>query len=221
MNILVTAGGTREYSDGVRYLGNTSSGRTGALLTDYLAEKGHSVMWLGAESAIRPQNAHRYACFVGYDDLADYLKKYLSEHTFDVIFHAAAVSDYQVTAVHSDGTDHDVSRNHKISSSAQTLQLTLSKHPKIINHLADWSINKDLKVIGFKLTNTENTTEQTQAVQKLLAQPGLSAVVHNDLNDISEKHHPFSLHVHGRDAFECADIKAVVNVLMTLWEMEK
>lgn len=219
MNILVTAGGTKEFIDGVRYLGNTSSGKTGATLVDYLSSKGHNVVWLGAHDAIRPQSAHTPYYFTGYDDLSATLKKLLFEQSFDVVFHAAAVSDYKVTDIQSEDVGLAVNRNHKISSTAETLQLTLTKQNKIINHLVDWSVNKEVKVIGFKLTHTEDSGQQHRAVNKLLSQPGIFAVAHNDLHVINENHHPFTLHVHNRDAFECADIKAVVNVLMTLWEM--
>jgi len=219
MNILITAGGTKEFIDGVRYLGNASSGQTGAILADYLSSKDHSVVWLGATDAVKPQSANQAYFFTDYDELAKSLKSLLSEQAFDAVFHAAAVSDYKVTGIQSGGNQLSPDRNLKISSGSETLKLTLSKQPKIINHLVDWSVNKQLKVIGFKLTNTEETNQQQQAVNKLLSQPGIYAVAHNDLHDMSELHHPFRLHVHDRDAFACADIKAVVNVLMTLWEM--
>ena len=221
MNILITAGGTKEFIDGVRYLGNTSSGQTGAILTDYLASKGHTVVWLGADDAIRPESAHRFHTFTSYDDLATGLKEILAKEPFDVVFHAAAVSDYKVAAVQSGDEVLAVDKNYKISSTAETLQLTLKKQAKIIDHIVDWSANKDVTVVGFKLTNTDDSTQQHQAANKLLSKPGIHAVVHNDLHDISERHHPFTLYVHDRDAFECADIKAVVNVLMTLWEMKQ
>lgn len=221
MNILITAGGTKEFIDGVRYLGNTSSGRTGATLADYLSSKGHSVVWLGADDAVRPQSVQKPYYFTDYDDLASNLEKLLSEQSFDAVFHAAAVSDYKVTAIQSAGEQLAVDQNYKISSTADTLQLTLVKQAKIINRLMDWSVHKGLKVIGFKLTHTEDTEQHYKAVNKLLSQPDIHAVVHNDLNDISKNHHPFNLHVRDRDAFACDDIKAVVNVLMTLWEMSQ
>ena len=149
------------------------------------------------------------------------LKKMLAQESFDVVFHAAAVSDYKVASVHTEDETLAVSQNIKISSTADTLQLTLIKQAKIIDRIVDWSVNKDVTVVGFKLTNTDDSTQQHQAANKLLSKPGIHAVVHNDLHDISERHHPFTLYVHDRDAFECADIKAVVNVLMTLWEMKQ
>ncbi|MCW8869396.1 MAG: NAD-dependent epimerase/dehydratase family protein [Proteobacteria bacterium] len=221
MNILITAGGTKEFIDGVRYLGNTSSGQTGATLADYLLSKGHRVLWLGARDAVKPKLLQQSHFFTDYDDLAAALEHLLSEQSFDVIFHAAAVSDYKVTDIESEGSRLSFDRNQKISSDTDTLQLTLTKQPKLINRLLDWSANKQLKVIGFKLTNTEDSKQQHQAVNKLLSQPGIYAVAHNDLHDLSENDHPFTLHVHDRNAFDCSDIKAVVNVLMTLWEMDQ
>src|SRR5690606_18291293 len=140
--------------DGVRYLGNTSSGQTGATLADYLLSKGHRVFWLGAKDAIKPKRLQQSHFFTDYDDLAAALEHLLSEQSFDVIFHAAAVSDYKVTDIESEGSRLSFDRNQKISSDTDTLQLTLTTQPKLINRLLDWSANKQLKVIGFKLTNT-------------------------------------------------------------------
>ncbi|KAA3650939.1 MAG: NAD-dependent epimerase/dehydratase family protein [Proteobacteria bacterium] len=219
MKVLITAGGTKEYIDGVRFIGNSSSGRTGSVLADYLSAKGHSVVWLGADTAIRPQKVADQHHFIGYQDLASQLQKLLSNNHYDVIFHAAAVSDYQLVGIRADGLEVALNRQHKINSQAETLQLTLTKQAKIINQLLDWSVNKEVKVVGFKLTHTKDLNQQQQAVEKLLVQPAVFAVAHNDLNDISRHAHPFNLYVKGRDTYACDDIKAVVNVLMTLWEM--
>lgn len=219
MKMLVTAGGTKEFIDGVRYLGNISSGKTGAILADDLSARGHTVVWLGADSAIRPKSVQQQHNFVDYDDLSNTLKLLLSEHHFDAVFHAAAVSDYKLSKVQAEGVELAVNQQLKIDSKAEILQLTLIKQPKIINHLLHWSENKELKVIGFKLTNTEDPKQHRIAVNKLLMQPGIYAVAHNDLHAFNDDRHPFTLHVAGRDAFECSDIQSVVSVLMTLWEM--
>ncbi len=55
--ILITAGGTREPIDSVRYIGNMSSGRTASRLADELTDAGHRVTWLGAEDAVTPEPA--------------------------------------------------------------------------------------------------------------------------------------------------------------------
>ncbi|HEY0945944.1 MAG TPA: phosphopantothenoylcysteine decarboxylase, partial [Opitutaceae bacterium] len=46
MNILLTAGATREPIDDVRFLSNVSTGATGAALAESLAAAGHAVTLL-------------------------------------------------------------------------------------------------------------------------------------------------------------------------------
>ena len=52
--VLVTAGGTREPIDGVRFLGNRSSGRMGAALADEAAARGADVVTLLANATVSP-----------------------------------------------------------------------------------------------------------------------------------------------------------------------
>src|SRR5207302_1275984 len=52
--VLVTAGGTREPIDAVRFLGNRSSGRMGAALADEAAARGARVTTLAANVVVRP-----------------------------------------------------------------------------------------------------------------------------------------------------------------------
>lgn len=219
MQILITAGGTREPIDGVRYIGNTSTGRTGAVLADYLQTQGHDVTWLGAQSSLKPGLVTDCHIYVTSRQLADGLQSLLSSRSFDAVFHAAAVSDYQVDSVTSLGESVFSEKNLKIHSDANTLQINLSRQPKIIDSLKQWSSNKSVQVVGFKLTHSKDPEQQKQAIEKLLNWEGVDAVVHNDMNDISESHHPFTLHVPGRSAIDCDDILTVYRVLATLWEM--
>ena len=52
MRLLVTAGGTREPVDAVRYLGNRSSGRMGAAIAQAAVEAGHEVTVVAANVAV-------------------------------------------------------------------------------------------------------------------------------------------------------------------------
>src|SRR4051794_12434602 len=54
--VLVTAGGTREPLDGVRFLGNRSSGRMGAALAAEASERGADVVTLLANATVRPNS---------------------------------------------------------------------------------------------------------------------------------------------------------------------
>ena len=54
LRVLVTAGGTREPLDAVRYIGNRSSGRMGAAVADEAARRGADVTLILAAATARP-----------------------------------------------------------------------------------------------------------------------------------------------------------------------
>ena len=218
MNVLITAGGTREYIDGVRYIGNTSTGKTAAKLTDYLAGSGHNVVWLGACSAVKPQQHTSCYYYETYDELRNLLHQQLSTHHFDMVFQAAAVSDYKVTKVSAEGQNYPAGRDHKIPT-YDCLQIELTKQAKLVNKLKQWSVNKQLSVVAFKLTNTKNADQHQVAVERLLNSSDIDAVAHNDLHLIQAQKHPFTLYLKNSEPFACDDITTVAQVLMTLPEI--
>ena len=208
MNILVTAGGTREYIDGVRYIGNCSSGQTGADLVDYLNYLGHQVTWLGAKSAVRPSQISAQIEYETFDELASALKSSLAKNHFDVVFQAAAVSDFKVSSVLLDGKHFDAGREVKLPT-ADEVQLVLSKQPKLVSSIKTWSANPEITVVAFKLTNSQDTSVRNAAITKLINQAAIDMVAHNDLNEISDTAHAFSLFSNSEQFEPCADIKAL------------
>jgi len=214
--ILITAGGSREPIDSVRYIGNLSSGRTAAALTDALAGQGHAVTWLGACSAIRPRLACREETYVSYDDLATALRRLLGEQSFDVVIQAAAVSDFSVDRIERDGDSSSVPDSKLPSSGGMSLHL--KPNPKLLAQLRSWSANPDIRIIGFKLTHGADQDERMRAITALFTKAGVNAVVHNDLGDIRDGRHPFALHTSPADAVACADSKELADHIERLLE---
>jgi phosphopantothenoylcysteine decarboxylase/phosphopantothenate--cysteine ligase len=188
--ILITAGGTREPIDSVRYIGNMSSGRTASALADELTAAGHRVTWLGARDAVQPAMVNRLELYTSFSDLQTRLKDLLGAGEYDVVVHAAAVSDFSVAGVEA-GEGNTLSTDDGKLSSNSDVVLHLKRNPKLLNHLKDWSGNPALQVIGFKLTDTKDIPQRLAAIRKQLDNSGVDAVVHNDLSDISETAHPF------------------------------
>lgn len=215
--ILITAGGTQERIDSVRYIGNMSSGRTASLLADELASAGHELTWLGAEDAIRPALVNKMVSYYSFADLEDRLRDLLGTGDYDIVIHAAAVSDFSVASVETDNGDALQSRQGKLSSDSDLL-LRLKRNPKLLNRLKIWSGNPDLQVIGFKLTDTEDLQQRFAAVKKQFDDSKVDAVVHNDLSDISKQAHPFCLHTPYREPVHCADGAALARTLHRLME---
>jgi phosphopantothenoylcysteine decarboxylase / phosphopantothenate---cysteine ligase len=93
--VLVSAGGTREPLDAVRYVGNHSSGRMGVALAEEAGRRGAEVTLLGANLAVR---APAGVTFVETPTAADLEREALERADSDVIVMAAAVADYRPAA---------------------------------------------------------------------------------------------------------------------------
>jgi len=212
--ILITAGGTRERIDSVRYIGNMSSGRTASRLADELTSAGHEVTWLGARDAIKPERVNSMVQFYSFDDLAEQLETLLAANDYDAVIHAAAVSDFSVASV----LTEDGQRSGGKLSSKSDLLLRLKPNPKLLDMLRVWSKNPDLRVIGFKLTDTDDLQQRITAIKKQFDDSKVDAVVHNDLSDISRKAHTFCLHRPEHEAVFCEDSEALAKTLNTLLE---
>ncbi|MBE9548158.1 MAG: bifunctional phosphopantothenoylcysteine decarboxylase/phosphopantothenate--cysteine ligase CoaBC [Proteobacteria bacterium] len=187
--LLITVGGTREAIDSVRYIGNGSSGRTASIIADQLAAAGYRVTALCAESAIKPKLANIIS-FVSFADLAQQLKYQLSSQDYLAVIHPAAVSDYSVESLLDENNHPISSQGGKLSSDA-TMLIRLTTNPKLLSQLRGWSKNPEVKVVGFKLTDSTDLDVQLQAVNKLLQQDSIDAAVHNDLAEITAEQHRF------------------------------
>jgi phosphopantothenoylcysteine decarboxylase/phosphopantothenate--cysteine ligase len=216
--ILVTAGGTREPIDSVRFIGNTSSGRTAASLVDQLSKLGHTVTWLGADYAIQPELANRLEFYTSFEQLEQQLRNLLGSGEYDVVIHAAAVSDFSVAGIEPGEGGVQKNAGGKLSSESD-LVLRLKPNPKLLNSLKDWAGNPDLQVIGFKLTDTGDPQRALAAVTKQLERSSVDAVVHNDLADISEAGHSFRLHTTGREPYMCENSEALADEINKLMEV--
>jgi len=91
MHFLITAGGTREYIDPVRFISNASSGRMGYALAQAAIKAGYEVTLVSASDLQPPVGVD----FVGVDSAAEMfaaVKKSFAK--CDCLIMAAAVSDY-------------------------------------------------------------------------------------------------------------------------------
>jgi hypothetical protein len=88
----------------------------------------------------------------------------------------------------------------------------------LLDNLKKWSGNPALKVIGFKLTDTDDPQQRLAAVRKQLENSRVDAVVHNDLSEISETGHSFRLHQDGKIPVECENSGALAITINKLLE---
>lgn len=124
--VLVTAGGTREALDPVRFIGNRSSGRQGVALALAAAARGADVTLVAANLEVAAPASIRVIHVVSTLELQAAATRQAADA--DIVIMAAAVSDYRPESV----------AESKIKKDAQgdVLQLTLVKNPDILQGLA-------------------------------------------------------------------------------------
>ncbi len=90
--VLVSAGGTREPLDSVRFLGNRSSGRMGVAIAEEARRRGADVTLLAANLAVAPPEG---VALIETPTAADVEREALSHRDVDIVLMAAAVADYR------------------------------------------------------------------------------------------------------------------------------
>lgn len=167
--VVVTAGGTREAIDPVRFIGNRSSGKMGFALAQQAAAAGATVTLITGPTNLS-LDAHSKIKRIDIEDVAE-LKAALDQElkNADVLIMAAAVSDYRVAKV----STHKL-KKHDFKNG---LQLELVENPDI---LATLDRPDRLKyVVGFAAETDDLLENATGKMQR----KGLNMVVANDVGN--------------------------------------
>lgn len=124
MNIIITAGATREPLDAVRYITNRSSGKMGYAIACAAQSAGANVTLISGITALAPP---RYCQFIQVET-AQAMHRAVFEHInqCDIFIAAAAVADYRPTDV----------AQQKMKKNDDTLTLTLQKNADILADVA-------------------------------------------------------------------------------------
>lgn len=177
--ILISSGGTQEPIDDVRVISNKSTGRTAAFIADQLTENGFHVTYLAAENAKLPLLECEVVKFTTFADLELQMRKLVPEHS--AFIHTAAVSDYSV--IPSEG---------KINSNQEEVTLKLKRNPKLIELVK--RLNPNIKLIGFKLTSTNDPQTIQEKVTGLFERAQCDVVIHNDWSSMKSGNHLFNIY---------------------------
>lgn len=93
LHLVITAGGTREYIDPVRFISNASSGRMGYALARAALKAGHTVTLITAPTALKPPKDAKIVSVESSEQMFTAVKATFD--TCDGLLMAAAVSDYR------------------------------------------------------------------------------------------------------------------------------
>ncbi len=161
--VLVTAGGTREAIDPVRFIGNRSSGKQGYAVAQAALDRGAEVTILSANVSLPDPVGATIVRVESTKDLEIALGTYF--HTTDLLVMAAAVADARPSQVGAEKLKKDSYR-----------EITLMENPDLVGRISEQK-GKQV-IVGFAAETSLNIAE---ANRKLLAK-GLDLIYLNDVS---------------------------------------
>jgi phosphopantothenoylcysteine decarboxylase/phosphopantothenate--cysteine ligase len=166
--VLVTAGGTREAIDPVRYLGNRSSGKQGVALAARAAARGAQVTLIAANVEVPLPDEVQVVRVTSAQELATAATELAPKH--DVIVMAAAVADFRPERV--------AEGKIKKESTGDTLTLTFTKNPDILRTLVEARVPGQL-IVGFAAETEADDAARLELARAKVKRKGSDLLVLN------------------------------------------
>ena len=163
--VVVTAGGTHEAIDPVRFIGNSSSGKQGLAIALAARRSGAQVTLIAANVSDVPANLEVIAVTSALE-LQTQLEQVLE--SADVLVMAAAVSDYRIAEPNE--------LKLKRAELGETLTLTLVANPDILGNINRPGLFK----VGFA---AETSADLEPAAMQKLAAKGCDLFIANDVSN--------------------------------------
>ena len=175
-DVLVTAGGTREALDPVRYLSNRSSGRMGYALAEAARQRGATVTLIAANIQLPAPLDIKVVKVESAGGMLEAVLDYYNNASLVIM--AAAVADFKPSALET-GRRQTISKMSlatKIKKSKQKIKMVLEPTVDILKTISQQKGRKGRRLIGFAL-ETDNLL--ANAEQKL-REKNLDLIVAND-----------------------------------------
>lgn len=164
--VLVTAGGTIEPLDPIRFIANHSSGRQGYAIAAEAVARGAQVVLVSGQAAVEPPAG--LAKFVKIDTTHQMREAVLADFDdADIIIKAAAVADYRPKTVAA----------NKIKKTDDDFVIELERNPDILKELG--GLKKPNQVLVGFAAETQNLL---QYAQSKLEKKNLDFIVANDVS---------------------------------------
>ena len=169
--VVVSAGGTREPLDPVRFLGNRSSGRQGLALARAAAARGAEVTLVAANVALPDPAGVKVVRVETTDELRDAVLA--ASVSADAVVMAAAPADFRPV------TTSDAKIKKTADGSVPSLDLTQT--PDILAELAHDRVRPGQVVVGFAAETGDETGTVLDLARAKLARKGCDLLVVNDV----------------------------------------
>jgi phosphopantothenoylcysteine decarboxylase/phosphopantothenate--cysteine ligase len=172
LRVLVSAGGTREPIDPVRFIGNRSSGRMGIALAERVARRGAEVTLVAANVSLPVPAGVRRVDVETARELADALGREFD--SADVLVMAAAPADFRPAAFSE--------AKIKKSGDGSTPALELAQNPDVLAEIAHDRVRPGSVVVGFAAETGDDTGTVLDHARTKLARKGCDLLVVNDVS---------------------------------------
>ncbi|MDY6796817.1 MAG: bifunctional phosphopantothenoylcysteine decarboxylase/phosphopantothenate--cysteine ligase CoaBC [Actinomycetota bacterium] len=164
--VLVTAGGTREPIDPVRFIGNRSSGRMGYALAEIAVNMGADVILVSGPTGLQAPKGVELIDVLRAEEMREEVVRLAKD--CDVIVMAAAVADF---------TPSEVSRHKVKKDNIEELDLRLTRTRDILAELGKMK-QKDQVLVGF----AAETKEIEEHARRKMKAKKVDIMVANDVS---------------------------------------
>jgi phosphopantothenoylcysteine decarboxylase / phosphopantothenate---cysteine ligase len=171
-HVVISAGGTREYVDPVRFLGNRSSGRQGFALASTALARGATVTVVAAHVDVPPPAG---VDVVRVDTTEELREQMLGAGVdADAVVMAAAPADFRPV--------NPSSVKIKRSADGGAPQLELTQNPDILAQLVASRTGKEPVIVGFAAETGDDAGGVLEHGREKLARKGCDFLVVNDVS---------------------------------------
>lgn len=170
--VVVSAGGTREYLDPVRFLGNRSSGIQGYALARAAAARGAEVTLVSANVALADPAGVKVVRVETTAQLRD--EVVLAAGSADAVVMAAAPADFRPTAVSE--------AKIKKTDDGSAPPIELEQNPDILKEISRERQRPGAVIVGFAAETGDDTGDVLDLARAKLARKGCDLLVVNDVS---------------------------------------
>jgi phosphopantothenoylcysteine decarboxylase/phosphopantothenate--cysteine ligase len=172
---LITAGGTREEIDPVRFIGNKSSGKQGISIALEAVARGASVTLIAANIDAIPAELKNIEIVQNAKQLNEKLNEHLANH--DVLVMAAAIADFRVL--------NPATTKLKRSELGDHLQLELVANEDILANAVQRIQSENLSVlsVGFAAETASGSQQLEDLAKHKLENKGCDMIVANNVSN--------------------------------------
>ncbi|HWJ65477.1 MAG TPA: bifunctional phosphopantothenoylcysteine decarboxylase/phosphopantothenate--cysteine ligase CoaBC [Nocardioides sp.] len=171
-HVVVSAGGTREKLDPVRFLGNRSSGRQGYALARAAAARGAEVTLVAANVTLTDPAGVKVVRVESTAELRDAVLS--ASATADAVVMAAAPADFRPTAQ----SEVKIKKSEDGSAPA----ITLEQNPDILKEISTHRVRPGAVIVGFAAETGDATGSVLDLARAKLARKGCDLLVVNDVS---------------------------------------